>query len=136
MLYCIPLSLLVNFTSIFQYIYFHFWNAAGREPVGTYTDAFCGRSLSKQPYTDLIAGDDLEDASEFVLEINRHFLPDNVIAFAGSRVGAEVGSGLVPLTEGMAAIQDKPAVYIYENCTCRAQITELEELRLVLSSRR
>jgi len=84
----------------------------------------------------VIAGDDLVDASEFVLEINRHFLPDKVIAFAGSRVGDQVDSGLVPLTEGMAAIQGKPAVYTYENCTCRAQVTELEELRLVLSSRR
>ncbi|MCD4736029.1 MAG: hypothetical protein K8R53_08305, partial [Bacteroidales bacterium] len=84
----------------------------------------------------VIAGDDLEGPSEFVLEINRHFLPDTVIAFAGSRAADEVGSGLVPLTEGKVAIHGTPTVYICENYTCKAPITELEDLRRVLSSRR
>ncbi len=84
----------------------------------------------------VIAGDDVEDASEFVDEINRHFLPDTVIAFAGHRAADEVGSGLVPLTEGKVAIHGTPTVYICENYTCKAPITELEDLRRVLSSRR
>ncbi|MEA1999066.1 MAG: thioredoxin domain-containing protein, partial [Euryarchaeota archaeon] len=88
------------------------------------------------PVQIVIAGDDLEDASEFVDEINRHFLPDKVIAFAGSRAADDVGSGLVPLTEGKVAIQGKTTVYICENYTCRDPITELEELRRVLSRHR
>jgi uncharacterized protein YyaL (SSP411 family) len=88
------------------------------------------------PTQIVIAGDDVEDASEFVDEINRHFLPDKVIAFAGSRADDEVGSGLVPLTEGKVAIQGKPTVYICENYTCKAQVTELEDLRRALSSHR
>ena len=88
------------------------------------------------PTQIVIAGDDMEDASEFVDEINRHFLPDKVIAFAGSRAAGEVCSGLVPLTEGKVAIQGKPAVYICENYTCKAPITNLDDLRQVLSSRR
>ncbi|KAF5415294.1 MAG: hypothetical protein C5S48_06230 [Candidatus Methanogaster sp.] len=84
----------------------------------------------------VIACDDVEDASEFVDEINRHFLPDKVIAFTGSRAADEVGSGLVPMVEGKVAIQGKPTVYICENCTCRDPITELKDLRQVLSSRR
>jgi len=78
----------------------------------------------------------VEDASEFVLEINQHFLPDKVIAFAGSRDDDEVDPCLVPLTRGKVAIQGKPTVYICDNNTCRAQVTELEDLRQVLSGRR
>jgi len=88
------------------------------------------------PTQIVTASDDVEATSEFVLEINRHFLPDKVIAFAGSRAAAEVGPGLVPLTRGKVAIHGEPAVYICENYTCRAPITELEDLRQVLSSRR
>jgi hypothetical protein len=84
----------------------------------------------------VIAGDDVEDASEFVLEINRHFLPDKVIAFAGSHADNDLDSCLVPPTKGKMAIQGKPTVYICENYTCRAQVTELEDLRQVLSSHR
>jgi len=84
----------------------------------------------------VIAGDNVEGAQEFVLEINRHFLPDKVIAFAGSRADGDVGSGLVPMTGGKVAIQGKPTVYICENYTCKAPITNLEDLRQVLSRRR
>jgi len=88
------------------------------------------------PTLIVIAGDDVEDASEFVLEINQHFLPDKVIAFAGSRDDDEVDPCLVPLTRGKVAIQGKPTVYICDNNTCRAQVMELEDLRQVLSGRR
>jgi uncharacterized protein YyaL (SSP411 family) len=88
------------------------------------------------PMQIVIAGDDVEETKEFVLEINRHFLPDKVIAFAGSRADEDVDPGLVPLTKGKLATQGKPTVYICENCTCRAPITELEDLRQVLSSHR
>jgi uncharacterized protein YyaL (SSP411 family) len=88
------------------------------------------------PTQIVIAGDDLEDASEFVDEISRHFLPDKVIAFAGSRADDEAGPDLVPMTEGKIAIQGKPTVYICENYTCRDPVTELENLRRMLSSRR
>ncbi|MEA1908295.1 MAG: thioredoxin domain-containing protein [Euryarchaeota archaeon] len=84
----------------------------------------------------VIACNDVEDTSEFVDEINRHFLPDKVIAFTGSRADDEVGSGLVPLTKDKVAIQGKPTVYICENYTCRDPITELEDLRQVLSRHR
>jgi len=84
------------------------------------------------PTQIVIAGDDVADASEFVDEVNRHFLPDKVIAFTGS----EAGSGLVPITEGKVAIQGKPTVYICENYTCKAPITEIEDLRQVLPRRR
>ena len=88
------------------------------------------------PTQIVIAGDDVEDASEFADEINRHFLPGKVLAFAGSRADDKVSSGLAPLTEGKVAIHGKPTVYICENYTCKAPITELEDLRQVLSRRR
>jgi uncharacterized protein YyaL (SSP411 family) len=84
----------------------------------------------------VIAGDDVEDASEFVGEISRHFLPDKVIAFVGHRAADDPDPDLVPLTKGKVSIQGKPAVYICENYTCRDPVTELEDLRRMLSSRR
>ena len=84
----------------------------------------------------VIVGDDIEETKEFVDEINRHFLPDKVIAFAGNRAFGEVDPGLVPMTRGRVAIQGKPTVYICENYACRAPITELEDLGQVLSGRR
>ncbi len=88
------------------------------------------------PMQIVIACDDMKETKEFVLEINRHFLPDKVIAFAGNRAAEEVGPGLVHMTRGKVAIQGKPTVYICENYNCRAPVTKVEDLRQVLSSRR
>jgi len=88
------------------------------------------------PMQIVIACDDVKETKEFVLEINRHFLPDKVIAFAGNRASEEVGPGLVHMTRGKVAIQGKPTIYICENYACRAPITKLEDLRQVLSGRR
>ena len=87
------------------------------------------------PMQIVIAGDDMKETKEFILEINRHFLPDKVIAFTGSHAADEVGSDQVPLTRGKVAIQGKPTIYICENYTCSAPVTKLEDLRQVLSSR-
>ncbi|MBA1343664.1 MAG: hypothetical protein C5S52_08725 [ANME-2 cluster archaeon] len=88
------------------------------------------------PTQIVIAGDDVDAASEFADEISRHFLPDKVIAFVGHRAADDPDPDLVPLTKGKVSIQGKPAVYICENYTCRDPITELEDLRRMLSSRR
>ena len=86
------------------------------------------------PMQIVIAGGDVKGASEFVLEINRHFLPDKVIAFAGSRVADDELLGLVPMIKDKVAIEGKPTVYICKNYTCRAPMTEIEDLRGMLSS--
>ncbi|KAF5428367.1 hypothetical protein C5S39_11650, partial [Candidatus Methanophagaceae archaeon] len=67
----------------------------------------------------------------FAVELNRHFLPNQVIAFTSSR--DDELSGRIPLITDKVAVQGNPTVYICENYTCKAPITDLDDLRRVLS---
>lgn len=86
------------------------------------------------PMQVVIASRKIEEAQEFAVKINRHFLPNKVIAV--TRSGDDELSGLIPLIKDKVAVQGKPTVYICENYTCKAPITNLEDLRRTLSCHR
>ncbi|MGB7531835.1 MAG: thioredoxin domain-containing protein [Halobacteriota archaeon] len=83
------------------------------------------------PMQVVIASRKIEEAQEFAVEINRHFMPNKVIAV--TRSGDDELSGLIPLIKDKVAVQGKPTVYICENYTCKTPITNLEDLRRKLS---
>jgi uncharacterized protein YyaL (SSP411 family) len=81
------------------------------------------------PTQIVIAGQHVEAA--YAVEISRHFLPNKVLVF--TRPGDDELSALVPGIKDKVAVQGKPTVYICENYTCKAPITDLEDLRRALS---
>jgi len=83
------------------------------------------------PMQVVIASQKIEEAQAFAVEINRHFLPNKVIVFTSSR--DDELSGRIPLITDKVAVQGKPTVYICENYTCKAPITDLDDLRRLLS---
>ena len=83
------------------------------------------------PMQVVIASQKIEEVQAFTVEINRHFMPNKVIAFTSSR--DDELSGRIPLITDKVAVQGKPTVYICENYTCKAPITDLDDLRRVLS---
>lgn len=85
------------------------------------------------PMQIVIASQKIEEAQAFAAEISRHFLPNNVIAFTSSSDNELLGR--IPLIIDNVAVQGKPIVYICENYTCKVPITDLEDLRRVLSKR-
>ncbi|RCV65352.1 hypothetical protein C5S53_04190 [Methanophagales archaeon] len=85
------------------------------------------------PMQVVIASQKIEEAQTFAIEINRHFLPNQVIAFTSAR--DDELSGWIPLITGKVAVCGKPTVYICENYACKAPITDLDDLRRVLSKR-
>jgi hypothetical protein len=87
------------------------------------------------PMHVVLAGENREDAEAFAAEINRHFLPHKVIISSMSGVTDDELPGLIPLIKDKVAIQGNPTVYICENYTCRTPITDLEDLKRVLSRR-
>lgn len=85
------------------------------------------------PMQVVLAAEKIEDARPFATEINRHFLPNKVSACA--QPDELELPALLPLIKDKVPIQGHPTVYICENYTCKRPITELEELRRVLSHR-
>ncbi len=83
------------------------------------------------PMQVVIASQKIEEAQAFAVEISRHFLPNKVLAFTSSSDNEL--SGRIPLIKGKVAIQGKSTAYICENYACKAPITDLDDLRRVLS---
>jgi hypothetical protein len=89
--------------------------------------------LRTAPRQIVVAGDrEEEPVHELLGEIRRHFLPHATVLLAD---GAE---GQVFLTEkneairAMRPVNGKPAVYICENFSCKAPVTEVTALRELL----
>ena len=83
------------------------------------------------PMQVVIASQKIEEAQAFTAEISRHFLPYKVIAF--TRSGDDELLGMIPPIKDKVAVQGKPTMYICENYTCKAPITDLDDLRRVLA---
>jgi uncharacterized protein YyaL (SSP411 family) len=99
-----------------------------------HTQMLCAVAFSlSSPAQVVLASPDKEEAQAFAAELGRHFLPHNVVAFSQPGVTESELPELTPLISGKVAIEGKPTVYICEEYTCKAPITDLEELKRVLS---
>jgi uncharacterized protein YyaL (SSP411 family) len=59
--------------------------------------------------------------------VRETYLPHTVLA--GQRPGAD---SMLPLLQGRALVNGRPAAYVCENYACRLPVTEAEELRKLL----
>jgi hypothetical protein len=92
-------------------------------------------SLSS-PAQIVLASREREEAEAFATELGHHFMPHTIIAFSQPGVTETELPELTPLISGKIAIEGKPTVYICKEYTCKAPITDLEELKRVLSRQR
>jgi len=81
------------------------------------------------PVQVVIASKNMEEAQAFAAEIGRHFLPNKIVVFLQSGVTEKELPDLTALIKDKVAIQGKPTVYICENYTCKAPITNLKDLK-------
>ena len=102
-----------------------------------HTQMLCALDFFLSSHTQVvIASQKIEEAQAFAVEISRHFMPNKVIAFTRSGVTDDELSGMIPPIKDKVAVLGKPTVYICENYTCKAPITNLEDLRRALSHHR
>jgi uncharacterized protein YyaL (SSP411 family) len=98
-----------------------------------HTHLLCAVAFSlNSPAQIVLASQEREEAQAFAAELSRHFMPNKVVAFSQPGATEELAA-LAPFITDKVPIQGKPTVYICENYTCKAPITDLEELRRVLS---
>lgn len=88
------------------------------------------------PMQVVLAAEQKAAVQPFATELNRHFLPNKVLAYAQPGVTEREIPALAPLISNKIPIDGQPTVYICENYTCKRPITDLEELRHVLSHRK
>lgn len=88
------------------------------------------------PAQVVIASKNMGEAQAFAAEISRHFMPNKIVVFSKPGVTEKELPDLTALIKDKVAILGKPTVYICENYTCKAPITDLEDLKRVLSRRK
>jgi uncharacterized protein YyaL (SSP411 family) len=91
-------------------------------------------SLSK-PAQIVIAGK-RDDAQTRVLlaEVHRHFLPNKILVLADGGEGQKYLGEENEAIRGMSTIDGKPAVYVCENFSCQAPVTDPAELHKLLAN--
>jgi hypothetical protein len=87
------------------------------------------------PYHIVLVSNKVEAAESFAAELGQHFLPTKVAVFSQPGVTLNELPALAPLLAEKVAIQERPTVYLCEQYTCKAPITDVNELKRVLSSR-
>jgi uncharacterized protein YyaL (SSP411 family) len=99
-----------------------------------HTQMLCAVAFDlSSPAQVVLASRDREEAQAFAVELGRHFMPHNVVAFSQPGITEAEHPELTPLISGKVAIEGKPTVYICENYTCKAPITDLEDLKRMLA---
>jgi uncharacterized protein YyaL (SSP411 family) len=89
--------------------------------------------LENPPRQIVIAGN-LGDqrTRELLGEVRKHFLPQAIVLLADGSDGQNFLAEKNEAIRAMKPIDAKPAVYICENFTCKAPVTEMQELRKLL----
>jgi uncharacterized protein len=89
-------------------------------------------SLSK-PRQIVIAGKpDAPDAKALLKEVRRHFLPKTIVLFADGGEGQKYLGEKNEAIRAMSMIDGKPAAYVCEDFTCKAPVTDAEQLAKLL----
>jgi uncharacterized protein YyaL (SSP411 family) len=99
-----------------------------------HTQMLCAVDFYLSPLLQLVlVSKTVEEAQPFSTEIGHHFTPHKSFVFSQPRVTETEFQALTSLITDKVAVHEKPTVYICENYTCKAPITDLEELKRVLS---
>jgi uncharacterized protein len=89
--------------------------------------------LETAPRQIVLAGDRRDErVQELLKEVNKHFLPHATVLLADGAEGQDFLAGKNEAIRSMRPVKGKPAVYLCENFTCKAPVTERQELRELL----
>jgi uncharacterized protein YyaL (SSP411 family) len=81
----------------------------------------------------VIAGDpSLEESRKMIAFVHRSFLPNKVLLLKPEGEAGQKLSTLSPFVEEMRPLKKKPTVYLCENYTCKAPLTDLAALKQAL----
>ena len=87
-----------------------------------------------RPRQIVIAGKIDNDAAKALLaEVHRHFLPNKILMLADGGEGQKFFAEKNEAIRAMSPIDGKPAVYVCENFTCKAPVTDPKALRDLLT---
>jgi uncharacterized protein YyaL (SSP411 family) len=90
-------------------------------------------SLSK-PRQIVIAGKlDIPKTKMLLAEVRRHFLPTTILLFADGADGQKYLGEKLEAIRAMSMVEGKPAAYVCENFTCKAPVTDRQQLSELLS---
>lgn len=87
------------------------------------------------PLQIVVTAETQDAAQPFFALLGRHFLPNSVSVFTAPDELEGALSNLIPLVKHKEPMKGRPTVYICEQYTCKAPITELEELKWALAPR-
>jgi uncharacterized protein YyaL (SSP411 family) len=91
--------------------------------------------LEGSPQQIVIAGDsDSPETKALLAEVHRHFLPNKVLLLADGTEGQSYLGETNEAIRAMSMVGEKPAAYVCENFACKAPVTDVNELRDVLTS--
>ena len=90
-------------------------------------------SLTK-PRQIVIAGKRNDPATKALLaEVHQHFLPNKILLLADGSDGQRYLGEKLEAIRAMSMVDGKPAAYVCENFTCKAPVTDVKEMRQLLS---
>ena len=93
-------------------------------------------SLSK-PRQIVIAGKpDAPETKVLLAEVHRHFLPNKILLLADAADGQKYLGEKNEALRSMSVLNGKPAAYVCENFTCKAPVTDPDDLRKLLTPSR
>src|SRR6478672_11757375 len=91
--------------------------------------------LEGLPQQIVIAGDsDSPETKALLAEVHRHFLPNKVLLLADGAEGQRYLGEKNEAIRAMSMVGGKPAAYVCENFACKAPVTDVDELRSLLTS--
>jgi len=91
--------------------------------------------LADAPQQIVIAGNlRNQDTVELLREVRKHFLPRAIVLLADGDDSQDFLAKKNQAIRAMTPIDGKSSVYICENFTCKAPVTDVNELREVLAS--
>jgi uncharacterized protein YyaL (SSP411 family) len=89
--------------------------------------------LKTAPRQIVVAGESSDARTQELLgEVRRHFLPHAIVLLADGSDSQNFLGEKNEAIRAMTPIDGKPTVYICEDFTCKAPITEVQELRELL----
>ena len=90
--------------------------------------------LERSPRQIVIAGDsDSPETKALLAEVHRHFLPNKVLLLADGAEGQRYLGEKNEAIRAMSMVGGKPAAYVCENFACKAPVTDVDELRDLLT---
>jgi len=89
--------------------------------------------LETPPRQIVVAGESSDSRmQELLREVQKHFLPHAIVLLADGSEGQNFLAEKNKAIRAMTPIDGKPAVYVCEDFTCKAPVTEVRELRKLL----